>query len=131
MEIWAGIGLFILGAAWVVTSLMCIAGVHREWARAKPSIFNYLARNFMPYTYLALGMLLVGMTPHLIFEDAPVAVDLLTVVLVGLGVPIGLLSMIHWPLFLSPPWYRRWYKRGGRMGNKTPLWDSPQSPKTQ
>lgn len=57
------------------------------------------------------------------FEDAPVAIDLMSVVLFVLAVPIGLISMIHWPLWLSPPWYRHWYRRGGRMGNKAPLWD--------
>ncbi len=130
MDTLIGIGLFIIGAALLVTSVMSIAGVTREWARAKPTIFNYLARNFMPYTYLSLGLLMVGITPHVIFDDPPVAVGLMTMACVVLGVPIGLISMIHWPLFLSPPWYRRWYRRGGRMGNNTPLWDSNEKPRT-
>lgn len=122
METWAGIGIFILGAAWVVTSLMCIFGMTREWARATPSVFSYLARNFMPYTYLSVGMASVGTSPHIIFDEAGVVGEV-GAVLVLLSAPIGLLSMIHWPLWLSPPWYRRWYQRGGRMGNKAPLWD--------
>ncbi|NUL44619.1 hypothetical protein F7P69_05330 [Cellulosimicrobium funkei] len=130
METLAGIGLFILGAAWVATSLMCIFGLQREWARAKPVVLNRLARNFMPYTFLAVGLNLVGLTPHMFLDDPPVFVSLFTLITVGLGVPIGLISMVHWPLFLSPPWYRRWYKRGGRMGNKAPLWDPSEKKNT-
>lgn len=123
MDVVIGIVLLLLGAGWMVTSLMCIAGVEREWARAKPSVFNYLARNFMPYTYLGFGMVCVGLAPHLILDDPPLIFAAVTVLLVFPAIPIGLLSGIHWPLFLSPPWYRRWYKRGGRMGNNVPLWE--------
>ncbi|MFC4369283.1 hypothetical protein [Citricoccus nitrophenolicus] len=106
-----------------MTSVMCIAGIQREWARAKPVITNYLARNFMPYTFLGFGLACVGVSPQLIFTDPPLALNAIGGLLTLLAVPFILISMIHWPLFLSPPWYRRWYKRGGRMGNKVPLWD--------
>lgn len=104
---------------------MCISGRTREWARAKPSIFNYLGRNFMPYTFLGTGLMFMGAAPHLALDDAPLAIDLVSLPMFLLGAPIVLISMIHWPLFLSPPWYRRWYARGGRMANNAPLWDPP------
>jgi hypothetical protein len=123
VEMLVGIGILLLGAAWVVTSLMCIAGMTRDWARAKPTINNLLARNFMPYTFLGLGLVLTGLSPQLVFANPPDVVSAVGGILVLLGIPIGIISMIHWPLFLSPPWYRRWYQRGGRMANNVPLWE--------
>ena len=64
---WIGIGVLLLGGLLVFTSLVRILGFDREWAPARPSIFNYLARNFMPYTYLALGLICVGLSPQLFF----------------------------------------------------------------
>ena len=120
---WIGIGLLLVGGLLVVANLNRFLGFDREWARARPSIFNHLARNFMPYTYLGFGLMLVGLSPQLLFTDPPELVGALGGLLTLLGIPIGLLSLVHWPLFLSPPWYRRWYRRGGRMGNNTPLWE--------
>lgn len=83
------------------------------WAAAEGITHGYTSGEFRPATA----------SLRRDSADAPVAIDLMTVLFLP-AVPIGLISLIHWPLWLSPPWYRRWYKRGGRMGNKAPPWDA-------
>jgi hypothetical protein len=114
----------VVGLALVVVACLQLGGYWRTWARARPSMFAYTVRNFEPYRYLGLGLILLGLATDWFFPTAG-AIHAVGAAALIVGIVLTALSLIYVPLFLSPPWYRRWYRRGGRKGNSVSLADSP------
>lgn len=101
----------------LVPIILVYAGRYRGFAQQPPPVTHmFSSRNLWPFTAGAAGMVMVVILGGTFFNISAAGTPVLWALFWGLIILFGLLAMVSlvtWPRFLAPRWYRDWLDRGG------------------
>lgn len=103
--------------ALVVPACMALRGTWRSWTVARPATPRLRNRptNYFPFSLLCSALVLLTVMPALVFEALNMEEARVFMWTVPFWVSMAplMLSIVWWPSFLGPQWYRRWRAAGG------------------
>lgn len=103
----AGLALALLWVAW-----KCLNGSFRRWVLAPPIPFQISNRNTWPFILLFAGIavLIVLLSLPMEILGWESARHLLLNVMILVPIAAMVLCLFHWPVALTPGWYRAWVR---------------------
>ena len=107
----------VVVAALLYPAYLALRGDWRSWTVAPPTNNLQWRRptTYFPFSLLFAGLAVLTAMPSLVFEALHWESSRTFVWAVPFWIPMALLmlSIVWWPPFLGPPWYRRWRAAGG------------------
>ncbi|POH58053.1 hypothetical protein [Arthrobacter glacialis] len=104
-------------AALAFPAYLALRGDWRSWTVARPVTRAEWLRttSYFPFTLLLAGLTLVTLMPSLVFEalDWEHARRFIWAILFWIPMVPLMVSLVWWPPFWGPLWYRRWRAAGG------------------
>lgn len=118
-EIWV---MFVLvgGAAALLLYIAwrCLNGDTRTWAALPRFPLQVSKHNIWPFMLLMIGITLLTALPSLYFEAAGMEqARQFTWSIVFIPLALVIVSLVWWPLALTPRWFRRWASRDTPSGS--------------
>ena len=103
----AGFAALLLWVAW-----KCLNGTFRRWVLSPPIPFQISNRNTWPFMLMFAGIAVVVMLLSMPMEILGWESGRQFLVNGAVLVPIGamILCVFHWPVALTPRWYRNWVR---------------------
>lgn len=107
----------VVVAALIIPAYLALRGDWRSWCVAPPITTGKWRRptTYFPFSLLLAGITIVTVMPSLVFEALgwEGARQFVWSVLFWFPMAVLMLSIVWWPPFLGPRWYRRWRAAGG------------------